>query len=150
MQLVGAGQELQPGKLSHLVVNDQQRDALTVLGQPAQLRERRGRGRLAQHPEVQAESSAEVLAEREHDAGVVVEDEKDWACHLLPLSRSRGGQHVLLLVHLRADVGGCGRHEGSPPGECSDGQGDHDARCSGVRRTFWTVRQLMRRATMAP
>jgi hypothetical protein len=79
VQLVGAGQELQPGHLGHVVVDDQQRHGLVVRGQPPQRRQPCGGRRFAQYAEVLGESPAEVAVERAHDPGVVVEDEQDGA-----------------------------------------------------------------------
>ena len=77
VHVVGAGQEVDPGHLGHVVVDDEQRHRLVLAGQLAQRRQSGGGRRLADDAEVLAEPPAEIVAERVHDPGVVIDHEQD-------------------------------------------------------------------------
>ncbi len=63
----------------HVVVGDEQRHRLVPGRQLAQRRQARGRGRRASDAEILPETPAEVVVERTHDAGVVIDHEQDWS-----------------------------------------------------------------------
>ena len=75
--LVRAGEEVDAGHLAHVVVDDEQRHGLVLVGQLAQHRQTRGGRRLTDDAEVLAEPPAEIVPERVHDPGVVIDHEQD-------------------------------------------------------------------------
>ena len=70
------------------MVHDEQRHRFVLAGQPAQRRQPHGGRRLTDDAEIFAEPPAEIVPERVHDLGVVVDHEQDGLGHPLPLSRT--------------------------------------------------------------
>ncbi len=81
---MGAREEVDPGHLAHVVIDDEQRYPIAGASDFAQRGQPGGGRRLADDAEVFAESPAEIVPERAGDPGVVIEHEQDWLCHLLP------------------------------------------------------------------
>jgi hypothetical protein len=76
VQLMRVGQELDPGHLTHLMIDDEQRHRRVLARQFTQDREPGRRRRLADHPEIRTEPPAEVVAERVHDPRIIVDHEQ--------------------------------------------------------------------------
>ena len=77
MHFMCAHEEVDPGHLAHVVVDDEQRHGLVLAGQRAQRRQSRGGRRLTDDAEVFAEPPTEIVSERVHDPGVVIDHEQD-------------------------------------------------------------------------
>jgi hypothetical protein len=77
VHLVGPREEVHPGHLRHVVIDDQQRHRHAGVGQGAQRGQPGGRRRLADDAEVLAEPPAQIVTERLHHPDVVVDHEQD-------------------------------------------------------------------------
>ena len=76
VHLVGPGEEINAGHPGHVVVDDEQRHRFVPIGQPAQRRQPCGGPRLTDDTEVPAELAAQIIPERAHHPGVVVDHEQ--------------------------------------------------------------------------
>ena len=76
VQFVRARQEADSGHLAQVVVDDEQRHGFVLVGQLAQHRQSCGRRRLTDDAKVFAESPAEILSQRVHHPGVVIDHEQ--------------------------------------------------------------------------
>ncbi len=84
VQVMRTGQEVDSGHLAHLVIGDEQCHRLAPAGHLAQPRQPGGGRRLTDDPEVLAEPPAEIVAERVHHPGLVIDHEQDGSCHRVP------------------------------------------------------------------
>jgi hypothetical protein len=88
VHLVCAREEIHSGHLAHVVVDDKQRHGVVPVGQATQRRQSNGTRRLTDDAEVSAEPPAEIVSERVHHPGVVIDHEQDGLRHRPPFSRT--------------------------------------------------------------
>ena len=84
--LMCAGEDVDAGHLGHVVVDDEQRHRLVLVGQLPQHRQSGGGRRLTDDPKVCAEPPAEIVSEGVHHPGIVIDHEQDGAGHPLPFT----------------------------------------------------------------
>jgi hypothetical protein len=70
-------QELSPWHLAHAVIGNKQRHLLALIRQSAQRRQSHGSRRLTDHPEVLTEPVTEIIPQRLHYPGVVIDHEQN-------------------------------------------------------------------------
>jgi len=74
---MSARKEVDSGHLAHVVVDDEECHGFVLVGQFAQRRQSSGDRRVTDDAKVFAEPPAEIVSERVHDSGVVINHEQN-------------------------------------------------------------------------